>query len=142
MPMAFGGIEVGHWRKLLQRRGQAEAEADAEQSAEEADDDGLDEELQQDVLAARADGERSPISRVRSVTDTSMMFMMPIPPTSSDTPAMAASSVVIVRVVSVRTLAISSCVRTMKSSGSPGWSLCRVRSTAPIASRRGRSPRS
>ena len=26
---------------------------------------------------------RSPISRVRSVTDTSMMFMMPIPPTRS-----------------------------------------------------------
>ena len=25
-----------------------------------------------------------PISRVRSVTDTSMMFMMPMPPTSSD----------------------------------------------------------
>ena len=26
-----------------------------------------------------------PISRVRSVTDSSMMFMMPMPPTSSDT---------------------------------------------------------
>ena len=25
---------------------------------------------------------RTPISRVRSVTDTSMMFMMPMPPTS------------------------------------------------------------
>ncbi len=34
---------------------------------------------------------RRPISRVRSVTETSMMFMMPIPPTSSDTEAMAAS---------------------------------------------------
>ena len=61
---------------------------------------------------------RRPISRVRSVTDTSMMFMIPMPPTISDTPAMLASSVVIVLVVSVRTLAISSCVRTMKSSGS------------------------
>ena len=28
---------------------------------------------------------RMPISRVRSVTDTSMMFMMPMPPTISDT---------------------------------------------------------
>ena len=37
---------------------------------------------------------RMPISRVLSVTDTSMMFMMPMPPTSSDTPAIAASSVV------------------------------------------------
>ena len=34
---------------------------------------------------------RSPISRVRSVTETSTMFMMPIPPTNNDTEAMAAS---------------------------------------------------
>ena len=27
---------------------------------------------------------RIPISRVRSVTETSMMFMMPMPPTSSE----------------------------------------------------------
>ena len=40
---------------------------------------------------------RRPISRVRSVTDSSMMFMMPMPPTSSDTPATLASSSVIVR---------------------------------------------
>ena len=33
-----------------------------------------------------------PISRVRSVTDTSMMFMMPMPPTSSDTAATAPRS--------------------------------------------------
>ena len=32
---------------------------------------------------------RMPISRVRSVTVTSMMFMMPIPPTSSEIPATA-----------------------------------------------------
>jgi hypothetical protein len=32
---------------------------------------------------------RVPISRVRSVTETSMMFTTPIPPTSSDTAAMA-----------------------------------------------------
>ena len=30
---------------------------------------------------------RTPISRVRSVTETSMMFMIPIPPTRSETPA-------------------------------------------------------
>jgi len=34
---------------------------------------------------------RIPISRVRSVTDTSMMFMMPMPPTSSDTLAIEAN---------------------------------------------------
>ena len=32
---------------------------------------------------------RMPISRVRSVTDTIMMFMMPMPPTSSEMAAMA-----------------------------------------------------
>ena len=34
---------------------------------------------------------RTPISRVRSVTETSMMFMIPIPPTSSETSAIPAS---------------------------------------------------
>ena len=43
---------------------------------------------------------RMPISRVRSVTDTSMMFMMPMPPTSRLTAAMPASSVVNTCVVS------------------------------------------
>ncbi len=43
-----------------------------------------------------------------SVTDTSMMFMMPMPPTISDTPAMPASSVVIVPMAAVRMSAISS----------------------------------
>ena len=36
-----------------------------------------------------------PISRVRSVTETSMMFMMPIPPTSSEIEAIDARSSVI-----------------------------------------------
>ena len=40
---------------------------------------------------------RRPISRVRSVTDTSMMFMMPMPPTMSETDAIAASSIVMMR---------------------------------------------
>ena len=40
---------------------------------------------------------RRPISRVRSVTETSMMFMIPMPPTSSETDAMAASSIVSTR---------------------------------------------
>ncbi|EXI76377.1 MAG: hypothetical protein AW07_00322 [Candidatus Accumulibacter sp. SK-11] len=43
---------------------------------------------------------RIPISRVRSVTETSMMFMMPMPPTSSDTDAIAPSSSDMTRVVS------------------------------------------
>ena len=32
---------------------------------------------------------RTPISRVRSATETNMMFMMPMPPTNSDRPVMS-----------------------------------------------------
>ena len=39
---------------------------------------------------------RMPISRVRSVTLTSMMFMIPMPPTTSETAATPPSSMVIV----------------------------------------------
>ena len=42
-----------------------------------------------------------PISRVRSVTVTSMMFMTPMPPTSSEIAATAPSSTVKVDVVEV-----------------------------------------
>src|SRR4029434_10442 len=38
---------------------------------------------------------RRPISRVRSVTDTSMMFMMPMPPTSNQTHAIDANRAVV-----------------------------------------------
>jgi len=37
---------------------------------------------------------RRPISRTRSVTDTSMMFITPMPPTSSEIAAMPASNTV------------------------------------------------
>ena len=59
-----------------------------------------------------------PISRVRSVTETSMMFMMPMPPTSSETGAIAASSIVITGVASA-VAAISDRLRIVKSSS---WS--------------------
>ena len=63
---------------------------------------------------------RMPISRVRSVTETSMMFMMPIPPTSSETAAIDDRSSVIVRLVSSAALANSAWVRMKKSSSWPG----------------------
>ena len=44
---------------------------------------------------------RRPISRIRSVTETSMMFMTPIPPTSREIAAMPASRIVRVRSVEV-----------------------------------------
>ena len=64
---------------------------------------------------------RMPISRVRSVTETSMMFMMPMPPTSSEIAAIdeqeraqdAASA-------ASCACAISSCERIMKSASPPG----------------------
>jgi hypothetical protein len=50
---------------------------------------------------------RSPISRTRSVTDTSMMFITPIPPTSSEIPATPPSSTV--RVLFTELEAAASC---------------------------------
>ncbi len=44
---------------------------------------------------------RMPISRVRSVTETSRMFIIPMPPTSSETLSMHASSIVMVLLVSL-----------------------------------------
>ena len=68
---------------------------------------------------------RRPISRMRSVTDTSMMFMMPMPPTISEIVATAPSSSDISFVVAVRVATISEMLRTLKSSSSPGLILCR-----------------
>ena len=45
---------------------------------------------------------RTPISRVRSVTVMSMMFITPMPPTSSEMPPMADSTVDRVRKIVVR----------------------------------------
>ena len=45
-----------------------------------------------------------PISRVRSVTETSMMFMMPMPPTMSEMAAVAPSSQPNVACAAVRAL--------------------------------------
>ena len=62
---------------------------------------------------------RSPISRVRSATDTYMMFMIPMPPTSNDMPAIQANRTVIKSVVVLIMELSSSCERTWKSSSSP-----------------------
>ena len=62
---------------------------------------------------------RMPISRVRSVTDTNMMFMIPMPPTSSDIAAMLPSSTVIVPVVSVIVAIKAVMFLTVKSFSTP-----------------------
>ena len=77
-----------------------------------------------------------PISRVRSVTETYMMFMMPIPPTSREMPAMQASSTVIRSVVELSIELSSSCERISKSSSSPGlilWFCLRISAISSIA---------
>ena len=75
-----------------------------------------------------------PISRVRSVTETSMMFMMPMPPTTSEIAAVAASSQVSVCCAAVRACTISATFRTRKSSCSPGLMRRRWRSRSTMSS--------
>ena len=80
---------------------------------------------------------RKPISRVRSVTETYMMFIMPMPPTSSEIPATAASSTVIMSVVEVSIDDSSCCERIEKSSSSSAlrrWLVRRMSVISPIAS--------
>ena len=56
---------------------------------------------------------RMPISLVRSVTDTSMMFIMPIPPTSREMAAMATSTIIMVFIMVFMASIISAEVMTM-----------------------------
>ena len=57
-----------------------------------------------------------PISRVRSVTETSMMFMIPIPPTTSEMPAIEPSRIVKVCVIWLKVARKSSWLWIVKSS--------------------------
>src|SRR3977135_3267888 len=80
---------------------------------------------------------RMPISRVRSVTDTSRIFMIPTPPTRSEIDARIASSSAITRPVLSAVEAISLKLRTLKSSGSPArmrWRRWRVVPASRMAS--------
>ena len=53
---------------------------------------------------------RIPISRVRSVTLTNMMFMIPMPPTSSATPTIASTTHVAMPVMLATLESSSDCV--------------------------------
>ena len=66
---------------------------------------------------------RIPISRVRSVTVTSMMFMIPIPPTTSEMPAIAPSTRVRMPVIWLAAESRSCWLVTWKSAwaGSEMW---------------------
>ena len=76
---------------------------------------------------------RTPISRVRSVTETSMMFMIPIPPTSRLTAAMPASRKPKVCVVCWKVDSTSAWLRIWKSFSPPVRILCWRRSTRSIS---------
>ena len=53
-----------------------------------------------------------PISRVRSVTETSMIFIMPMPPTSREMAAMATSTAIMVPIMAFMVSIISAEVMT------------------------------
>ena len=73
---------------------------------------------------------RTPISRVRSVTETSMMFMMPMPPTSSDTRRCRRAGRRRSRVVAWNVSSSVVWLRMLKSLGyAPGAAGARARST-------------
>ncbi len=73
---------------------------------------------------------RRPISRIRSVTETSMMFITPMPPTSSEMIAMPASITVSVSSTEVAADRIDCCVAIEKSAFAAVVMLCVFRSSA------------
>ncbi len=77
---------------------------------------------------------RRPISRVRSVTVTSMMFMMPMPPTKSEIAAIPERSEVNVPVVAEAVLRISCWEKIEKSACAGLLNLCRARRKYPTSS--------
>ena len=76
---------------------------------------------------------RRPISRIRSVTETSMMFMMPMPPTRSEIAATAARSTVIVFETPLMVEVISAMSMMRKSSATSSPRRWRWRRSAPIS---------
>ena len=80
---------------------------------------------------------RRPISLVRSVTETSMMFMMPMPATSSEKAAATTSTVCRVVMVLDMVSIISCCERIVKSSSAPSlilWLRRRIWEISSMAS--------
>ena len=110
------------------------SEDDPDNAAGNADENGFDKELGEDIDTPGSDGHAQPISRVRSVTETYMIFMIPIPPTNNDIPAMQASKIVIMSVVELNMELSSSCERISKSSSSPSFILWFFRRISLISS--------
>jgi hypothetical protein len=79
----------------VHRRGQAVRAQPARQAAQARQQHAFQQEIRQDAPPRGAHALRSPISRVRSVTETSMMFITPTPPSVSVTTAIAPRKMVI-----------------------------------------------
>ena len=81
--MIVGSKQERHLEPLVARPGEAKPEQDADQPAEHATAPPPRPGTACSTSRSSAPiASRMPISRVRSVTETSMMFMMPMPPTS------------------------------------------------------------
>ena len=115
-----------------QQRGAA-AHHDADPAADKAQEHRLHEELPQDVMAAHPTAMRRPISRVRSVTETSMIFMIPTPPTTSEIAATTSNNAPINSEVEAMVLVISVMSRVSKSLSRSGGRWCRSRNS-PLVS--------
>ncbi len=116
---------------------EAVAEGEADGAAGERQGDRLDEKLDEHVLRRAPSALRRPISRVRSVTETSMMFMIPMPPTRRATPTMPMTTAVMLSRMLPVVFSSSSCTWTLKSSASPAATWWRWRSTCSMPSRTG-----
>ena len=110
------------------------AEHDADGAAGQADGHRFGQELPGHVAAAGADRHAQPdLACVRSVTDSSVMFMMPMPPTSSDTAATAASSQRIVPLARSRVPASCSSVTRSSSLTLPAMAAATFGGRPPVA---------
>src|ERR1700736_3977930 len=85
-------------------------DGDAGEASGEGDGQGLGEKLQQDVGFVRAQRLSMPISRVRCCTETSMMFMRPMPPMPRVSAPMRVS-----RILSAMTTTVNSSKSCLKS---------------------------
>src|SRR5450759_3556480 len=75
---------------------------------------------------------RSPISLVRSVTDTYIMFMIPIPPTRREIPAIAPSKIVRILLTELKVDNNSAWFLIVKSFWSDAFILCVLRKVSSI----------
>ena len=82
-----------------------------------------------------------PISRVRSVTDTSITFITPMPATTSDMPATPANSKVMVPSISLPARSISSWEMMSKRPGGICTVPVRYEPISPFAASMASSPR-